>query len=83
MAQRLNTHIDVNNIHEAMQSAYKKHLSTETALLYIQNAILNFIDQHKVVLLVLLYLSAVFDTIDHELLRFQKEQHTSGGIVRS
>ena len=55
-------------MHETMQSAYKKHHSTETALLYIQNDILNSIDQNKVVLLVLLDLSAAFDTIDHELL---------------
>ena len=55
-------------MHEAMQSAYKKHHSTETALLYIQNGILNSIDQHKVVLIVLLDLSATFDTIDHELI---------------
>ena len=34
--------------------AYKKHHSTETALLYIQNDILNSIEQKKVVLLVLL-----------------------------
>ena len=68
MAQRLNSHMDLNNMHETMQSAYKKHHSTETVLLYIQNDILNSIDQHKVVLLVLLDLSAAFDTIEHELL---------------
>ena len=68
MAQRLNSHMDLNNMHETMQSAYKKHHSTETALLYIQNDILNSIDQNKVVFLVLLDLSAAFDTIDHELL---------------
>ena len=66
VAQRLNSHMDVNNMHEVMQSVYKKHHSTETALLYIQNDILNSIDQHKVLLLVLLDLSAAFDTIDHE-----------------
>ena len=68
VAQRLNSHMDLNNMHEIMQSAYKKHHSTETALLYIQNDILNSIDQNEVVLLVLLDLSAAFDTIDHELL---------------
>ena len=55
-------------MHETMQLAYKKHHSTETALLYIQYDILNSIDQNKVVLLVLLDLSAAFDTIDHKLL---------------
>ena len=68
MAQRLNSHMDVNNMHEAMQSVYKEHHSTETALIYIQNYILNSIEQHKVVLLVLLDLSAAFDTIDHKLI---------------
>ena len=68
VAQSLNSHRDVNNMHEAIQSAYKKYHSTETALLYIQNGILNSIDQHQIVLLVLLDLSAAFDTIDHELL---------------
>ena len=56
-------------MHEAMQSAYNKYHSTETALLYIKNDILKYIDQHKLVLLVLLELSASFDTnIDHKLL---------------
>ena len=43
------------------------HIS-EIRILYIQNDILNSIDQSKVVLLVLLDLSAAFDTIYHELL---------------
>ena len=68
VAQRLNSHMDLNNMHETMQSAYEKHHNTKTALLYIQNDILNSIDRHKVVLLVLLDLSAAFDTTDHELL---------------
>ena len=55
-------------MHETVQSAYKKHHGTETTLLFIQNDILNSIDQNKVVLLVLLDLSAAFDTIDHKLL---------------
>ena len=62
-------------MHEAVQSAYKRHHSTETALLYIQTDVLNSIDQHKVVLLVLLDLSAAFDTIDHELLINNNIQH--------
>ena len=68
LAQRPNSHMDLKNMHEAMQSAYKKYHSTETALLYIQKGILNYIDQQTVVLLVFLDLSAAFDTIDHELL---------------
>ena len=68
LAPRLNTHIVVINMSEAMQSTFKDHHSTEAALLYVQNDILNSVDQHKLVLVVLLELSAAFDTIDHYLL---------------
>ena len=51
------------------QSAYKTHHSTETALLQVKNNILQSLDDdNKVVLLVLLDLSAAFDTIDHGIL---------------
>ena len=42
--------------------------STGTALLCVQNNILREIDDHKAVALVLLDLSAAFDTIDHNIL---------------
>ena len=51
-----------------MQSAYKKHHSTETALLRMTNDILRTIDRRQDVALVLLDLSAAFDTIDHVIL---------------
>ena len=46
-------------------SAYKAHHSTETALLQVKNNIMQSLDDDKVVLLVLLDLSAAFDIIDH------------------
>ena len=51
-----------------MQSAYRKHHSTETTLLCVTNDILRMIDCHQDVVLVLLDLSAAFDTIDHMIL---------------
>ena len=52
VAQRVNSHMDLNNMHETMQSAYKKHHSTESQRQhyynYIQNDILNSIDQNKI-----------------------------------
>ena len=50
------------------QSAYRRFHSTETALLRVFNDILISIDRHQEVVLVLLDLSAAFDTIDHSAL---------------
>ena len=44
-----------------------KDNSTETALLRITNYILQAIDKHEDTILVLLDLSAAFDTIDHQV----------------
>ena len=51
-----------------MQSAYRKHHSTDTTLLGVTNDILRTIDRRQDVALVLLDLSAAFDTIDHTIL---------------
>ena len=48
------------------QSSYRKYHSTETALLKVLNDILTSMDRQEVTLLVLLDLSAAFDTIDHK-----------------
>jgi len=50
------------------QSAYCKHHSTETALLYIHDHLINAIGSQKVSCLWLLDLFAAFDTIDHNIL---------------
>ena len=51
-----------------MQSAYRNGHSTETALIRIQNDILSSIDRKQCVFLVLLDMSAAFDTVDHSVL---------------
>ena len=51
-----------------MQSAYRQFHSTETALLRIKNDLLMAMDRQKVTLLILLDLSAAFDTIVHDIL---------------
>ena len=58
----------VNGLDETLQSAYKEQHSCETALLRVQNNILMALDSRKSVILLLLDLSAAFDTVDHEIL---------------
>ena len=50
------------------QSAYRSFCSTKTAILAIHNDIVRTIDSGKISVLILLYLSAVFDTMDHSVL---------------
>ncbi len=57
-----------NGLYEYFQSAYKQFHSTETALVRVQNDLLLAKDKQLVSLLILLDLSAAFDTIDHQIL---------------
>jgi len=57
-----------NKLLNPHQSAYCKHHSTETALSYIHDYLINAIGSHKVSCLCLLNLSAAFHTIDHDIL---------------
>ena len=56
-----------------MHSAYRECHSTETALVRVQNDILRTLDQGVAAILVLLDLSAAFDTIDHSILLSRME----------
>ena len=57
-----------NDLHMPLQSAYKQNHSTESALLKVKNDILLNMEARKVTLLVLLDLSAAFDTVRHDTL---------------
>ena len=61
-------HVTKSGLYPIFQSAYRLGHSTETALLKIQSDILAAVDNQRVTLLVLLDLSAAFDTIDHQVL---------------
>ena len=53
----------------SLQSAYRKHYSTETALLQAMNdVIVRTVDCRQEAVLVMLDLSAAFDTLDHTIL---------------
>ena len=53
---------------EKCQSAYQEYFSTETALLKVKTGILDAIDKKEVMCLVMLDLSATFNTVNHHLL---------------
>ena len=65
VVERLIFHLQNKNLQEPLQSAYRKHCSTEAALLKVQDDILKNLDKRKGVVLLLLDLSAAFDTVDH------------------
>jgi len=70
VAVQLQSHMSCHGLYPVLQSAYRCHYSTETALLKIRNDILLNMNKHKqhVTLLVLLDLSASFDTANREIL---------------
>ena len=82
VAEQLVDHIGSNGLNEIMQSAYKKRHSTETALLRVKSDILQNFEDDNVTCLVLLDLSATFNTVNHKIL-LQRLQHRYGikGVV--
>ena len=65
---QLNNYLTVNGLHERFQSTYKAHHSRETALLTITKDTLLSLDMGDNVFLLLLDLSAAFNTVNHSLL---------------
>ena len=65
---QLHEHMMANGIYPLFQSAYRQYHGTETALLRVMNDILLKMNSQHVTLLVLLDLSAAFDTVSHDVL---------------
>ena len=65
---RLNEQLINNSLFDPLQSAYRYKHSTETALIKVQNDILSALDAGSSAILVMLDLSAAFNTIDHDIL---------------
>ena len=68
VAAQIRSHMDSHDLGNTFQSAYKVGHSTETALLCIKNEIHLSLSKGMPTALVLLDLSAAFDTIDHDTL---------------
>jgi hypothetical protein len=69
VASQLNTHLDSHRLANVWQSAYRSGHSTESALLCVKSDAHLSIARGDSSALILLDLSAAFDTIDHEILR--------------
>jgi Reverse transcriptase (RNA-dependent DNA polymerase) len=68
VADQVYTHVELCGRMPALQSAYRPFHSTETALMRIYNDLVLAMDKKMVTGLVLLDLSAAFDTVDHHIL---------------
>ena len=68
VATQLKSHLNSNDLYEPFQSGFRSKHSTETALLKITNDILLSADSGHLSILLLLDLSAAFDTINHSIL---------------
>ena len=68
VAVQLVNHIERHNLMEVHQSAYCAYHSTETALLKVKTNVIRALENQEVACLILLDLSAAFDTIDHNTL---------------
>ena len=84
MVTQLTEYCELNSLEEPRQSAYRQGHSTETALLKITNDLLLKMDNQQTSLLVLLDMSAAFDTIPHQwfLDRLQRTFGLSGSALK-
>jgi hypothetical protein len=70
-------YLESSDLLPPLQSGFRRSRSTETAVLQVLSDILQAVDHGDVAALVLLDLSAAFDTVDHEIL-LQCLQRTYG-----
>ena len=75
VARQLNEHLAINNIHDKFQSAYRPGFSTETAFIRITVDILFALDNKCFTALIMIDMSAAFDTIDHNILLHRLSHH--------
>ncbi|KAL0174050.1 hypothetical protein M9458_030018, partial [Cirrhinus mrigala] len=77
VVSQLQSHLQLHAIADKFQSGFRSRHSTESALLRVHNDILGALDSKSSVVLVLLDLTAAFDTVDHAVL-ISRLQHIVG-----
>ena len=84
VAAQLVNHIERHGMMEAHQSAYHSSHSIETALLKVKTDVIWALENQEVACLILLDLSAVFDTIDHDILlsRLESRFAVTGVVLK-
>ena len=78
VCNQLQKYLFDNNLHAKCQSAYRDGHSTETAILCVYNDVMCSLDKRPDAVLIMLDLSAAFNTIDNDILLHRL--HTRFGI---
>ena len=65
---QLKQHLDKNNLHFKVQSAYKTNYNCKTALLKIYDDLLQILKPNSYLIILFLDFSSAFDTIYHQIL---------------
>ena len=76
VANQLMAFLESNRLLANSQHGFRKHLSTETALMKVNEYIYNNIDNRNISLLLLLDLSKAFDSVSHEILMHKFDSHS-------
>ena len=82
-SSQLVSHLNAARPLPDLQSAYRAHHSTETAVTKVLSDILTVLDTGDIGMLTLADLSAAFDTVDHDILRRLAVSYGLGGTVLS
>ena len=68
IANQLSEFLENNSLISNTQHGFRKHLSTETALMKVTDKVYNNIDNNRITLLILCDLSKAFDSINRDIL---------------
>ena len=75
VSKRIKGHLAKFSLEDPLQSAYKCHHSTETALIKVHNDLTAALESGSGAVLIMLDLSAAFDVLDHKILRERFRKH--------